>query len=175
MSTADGLLVSSSQIFANDIYRLSIAPRLARSATPEHVDRVALRISRIAIVLVMIASATLAWHSQNMNVALLLWAGIGGMMAAMTGPMFIGVFWRGATAAGALCGFLGGGIVFILLKSGKLPFDSGIAGWLVSQSNNPFACATLGAFVSIALVVLVSMISRAPSDEHLSRLGANSI
>ena len=33
MSTADGLVVSSSQIVANDLYRRSIVPRLGRSST----------------------------------------------------------------------------------------------------------------------------------------------
>jgi len=176
MSTADGLLISSSQIFANDIYRRSIAPRLAgrrRTGHAARVDRTALAISRVATVLVMVAAVWLAWESQEMNVALLLWAGIGGMMAATAGPMFAGVLWRRATRAGAMAGFLAGGACFVLLKSGVLaPLAGGgfVLAWLAAQAVNPYACATLGALLSVATLVAVSLVTRPPPAAHLARV-----
>ena len=91
MSTADGLVVSISQIFANDLYRRSIAPRLAVKPADNVVDRVALKISRIATVLVVIGAVWLAWESQTMNVALFIASGVGGMLAAICGPIYLGI------------------------------------------------------------------------------------
>ena len=61
MSTADGLVISTSQVFANDIYRRSVAPRLHRELSEEALDRNVLLISRIVTVLTLVGSALLAW------------------------------------------------------------------------------------------------------------------
>jgi len=42
--------------------------------------------------------------------------------------------------------------------------------WVASQASNPFACATLGAFVSITAMVIVSLMTEPPSEEHLKRV-----
>ena len=177
MSTADGLVVSTSQIFANDIFRRSIAPRWMSERTPATIDHVALHISRITTVLILLGAIALAWSMRNMNIALLVWAGVGGMMAASAGPLFLGVLWRRSTREGAIAGFFAGGACFILLKSGMINAAWFAAGaleapgtWLAAQSINPFACATLGGLVSVAAVVAVSLVTAAPSDEHLRRV-----
>ena len=177
MSTADGLVVSSSQIFANDIYRRSIVPRLNAAPTDATIDRVSLLISRVASVLIVAVSIWLAWESQTMNVALLIAAGIGGMVAAIAGPIFTGILWRGTTTAGALSGFAAGGVSFIVIKSGLLKviwFEGGmfeVAGtWLALQAPNPFACGTLGAITSVVVTVVVSWCTHAPDEAHLTRV-----
>ncbi|MGR9090941.1 MAG: sodium:solute symporter family transporter, partial [Gammaproteobacteria bacterium] len=162
----------------NDIYRRTLAPRWGEGKDDAHVDRVALIISRVATVLVLIGAVALAWNTREKNVALLVWIGVGGMMAASAAPMFLGVLWRRATRAGSITGFIVGGIAFSVLHSASLPVDL-FAGtgaldiavqWLDSQSNNPFACATLGAFFSIAAMVVVSYMTTPPSEEHLRRV-----
>lgn len=178
MSTADGLVVSTAQIFANDIYRRTLAPRWGEGKDDDHVDRVALVISRVATVLVLAGAVSLAWSTRNMNVALLVWIGVGGMMAASAAPMFLGVLWRRATRAGSITGFIVGGAVFSILHSGTIDAawfagngSLDIAGrWVAGQASNPFACATLGAFVSIASMVAVSLVTKPPSEEHLKRV-----
>ena len=112
-----------------------------------------------------------------MNVAMLIAAGVGGMIAAISGPIFTGIMWRQTTKAGALSGFAAGGASFLVLKTGFLQAEwfSGsmfeIPGtWLASQAPNPFACATLAVFVSIFFVVVVSLFTKPPSDEHLRRV-----
>ena len=177
MSTADGLVVSTSQIFANDIYRRSIVPRLRVPPGETTIDRVSLVISRVATVVVVIASIWLAWVSQTMNVALLIAAGVGGMVAAIAGPIFAGIVWRGATKAGALTGFIVGGVAFVVLKSGMLDpawFVGGgfeIAGvWLANQAPNAFSCGTIGALLSLGCTVIVSLLTTPPSAAHLARV-----
>jgi Na+/proline symporter len=81
MSTADGLVISTSQVFANDIYRRSIAPRVHSERTAAELDRNVLLISRVVTALVLLGSAVLAWYVIDMNVVLLIWAGVGGFIA----------------------------------------------------------------------------------------------
>lgn len=170
MSTADGLAVSASQIFANDIYRCSLAPRYHKERGESYIDKVSLRISRVATAVVLICAMAMAWAFQNTNVALLVWAGVGGMMAALAGPFMLGVFWRRLTREGALLGFFAGAIVFIVLKSGWLSGNEGILEWLAAQSPNPFACATLGGAVSMLVSVLGSVFSKPLPSEHLDKV-----
>jgi len=177
MSTADGLVVSTAQIFANDIYRRTLAPRWGEGKDDAHVDRVALVISRIATVIVLVAAVGLAWSTREKNVALLVWIGIGGMMAAIASPMFLGVLWRRATRAGSITGFIVGGVTFSVLHSGSFPTEmfvggslEGVTAWIHGQASNPFACATLGAFTSIVAMVGVSLVTEPPTEEHLQRV-----
>jgi len=177
MSTADGLVVSTAQIFANDIFRRTLAPRWMANRDPRDVDRVTLLISRVATVIILVCAIAIAWNQRNENIALLVWLGIGGMMAATCGPMFLGVLWRRATTAGSIAGFIVGGAVFPLLKTGSLKaswFAGGglepIVAWVESQAVNPFACATLGAAASVTAMVVVSLMTTPPSDEHLKRV-----
>ena len=177
MSTADGLVVSTSQIFANDIYRRSIVPRLRVAPDEATIDRVSLIISRIATVLVVAGSIWLAWVSQTMNVALLIATGIGGMVAAICGPIFLGVTWQRTTRTGALAGFIAGGVVFIVFKAAAVqpawfadgPLE-GAAIWVMQQAPNPFACGTVGAIASFTVVLVVSLFTRPPSEAHLARV-----
>ncbi len=177
MSTADGLVVATAQIFANDIFRRTIAPRWMADRDPDDIDRKTLLISRVATVLILVGAIYVAWDRRNENIALLVWIGVGGMMAATAAPMFLGVLWRRATKEGSMAGFVMGAIVFSVLKMDK--FDAGwfaggsletIAIWLQAQSINPFACATLGAAGSIAAMVIVSYMTTPPSEEHLKRV-----
>ncbi|MCZ6893690.1 MAG: hypothetical protein O7H40_06535, partial [Gammaproteobacteria bacterium] len=78
---------------------------------------------------------------------------------------------------GSIAGFVVGGAVFPLLKTGSLKaswFAGGglepVVAWLESQAVNPFACATLGATASVTAMVVVSLMTTPPSDEHLKRV-----
>lgn len=177
MSTADGLVVSTAQIFANDIYRRTLAPLFGHSGEDAVVDRMGLIISRIATVIVLVVAVGMAWSTRDKNVALLVWIGVGGMMAASAAPMFLGVLWRRATRAGAITGFVVGGAVFSVLHSGAIKaawFADGslepFGVWLEAQAVNPYACATLGAGLSILAMVVVSLLTEPPSKEHLQRV-----
>ena len=71
MSTADGLVVSSSQIVANDLYRRSIAPRLKQTPSEDELDQQVLTISRVTTVVVLIITMGLAWMLMETNIALI--------------------------------------------------------------------------------------------------------
>lgn len=177
MSTADGLVVSSSQIIANDLYRCTIIPRFAPHLSERVVDRQVLIISRFATVAVMVVCTAMAWALVDRNVALIVWIGTGGMMAAFAGPLVIGALWRGITKAGAFAGLLGGVSVFSITHGAFIDpqwFAPGwlqnAALWLVAEAPNPWSCAAMGEIVSVGLTLAVSRITQPLPEAHLARM-----
>ena len=180
MSTADGLVVSSSQIIANDLYRRSILPRTryAKTHSEEQIDKQVLTISRVSTVVVLILCAAMAWMLQNTNIALIIMIGTGGMMAAFSGPLVVSALWRGVTKSGAFAGLLGGFIAFIILHAQLLnPAWFGESGvvfdvvtWLYNEGPNPFSCAALGEAVSVSLTYVVSKLSKPLPEEFVRQL-----
>jgi Na+/proline symporter len=179
MSTADGLVVSSSQIIANDLYRCTYVPKFAADV-PEHVvDRQVLVISRVGTVLVMVICTAMAWMLMDTNVALIVWIGTGGMMAAFAGPLVVGSVWRGVTKAGAFAGLVSGVSVFSVTHSGAIDpawFGPGlirdVAHWLQVEAPNPWSCAAMGELVSIAFTWGVSKLTQPLPSEHLDKMFA---
>ena len=173
MSTADGLVISTSQVFANDIYRCSIAPRLKVSQNEVDLERNVLIISRVITVLVLVGSGVLAWMVIDMNIVLLMWAGIGGFTAALMGPLVMGSLWQGVTKTGAIAGFWTGALVFILIHAeiidglrlvGTVFEDSGR--WFALHAKNPYSSATLGGAASVLITAIVSWLSSSLPETH---------
>jgi Na+/proline symporter len=170
MSTADGLVISTSQVFANDIYRRSIAPRWHAEISSERLDRNVLNVSRAATALTVVGAAILGWLTMDMNVVLLMWIGVGGFVAALMGPLVLGSIWSGVTRAGALAGFWAGAVVFILIRG---EFVSGLwltgtslesfGRWFAFYATNPYSAATFGAAASVIVTVLVSKTTKSQS------------
>jgi sodium/proline symporter len=180
MSTADGLVVSSSQIIANDLYRRTFTG-LTKHLSPEELDRRVLLISRVSTVVILILCMVMAWSLMETNVALIVWIGVGGMMAAFAGPLVVGALWPGVTRHGAYAGLVGGIGTFIILHAQVLNptwFDNKLiqdaVTWLVREGPNPYSCAVIGEIVSIALTVLVSQVTQALPDEHLKQIFSES-
>ena len=177
MSTADGLVVSSSQIIANDLYRCTFVPRFAKDL-PEHVvDRQVLIISRIATIAVMAICTAMAWALMDTNVAMIVWIGTGGMMAAFAGPLVVGSIWRGVTKAGAFAGLVSGVIVFSITHGGLIDpawFGPGVlhnsAVWLQGEAPNPWSCAAMGELVSILATWSVSKLTAPLPAAHLEQM-----
>jgi len=177
MSTADGLVISSSQIIANDLYRRTIAPRLTRQPSEEELDRQVLKISRVSTLFVLLLCMGMAWALIGTNIALIVWIGIGGMMAAFAGPLVLGALWGGVTRPGAYAGLASGFFTFLILHSQALDpawfgtgFLHGLVAWLHGEGPNPYSCAALGEGVSILTTVIVSKLTKPLPKEHIDDL-----
>ncbi len=178
MSTADGLVVSSSQIIANDLYRRTIVPITKPDLTEDELDQRVLRISRVSTVIILVLCMGMAWSLMETNVSLIVWIGIGGMMASFAGPLVIGALWRGVTRHGAYAGLSGGFITFIILHMQLLNpewFEVGttmhvIVDWLYHEGPNPYSCAVMGEIISIASTVIVSKLTQPLPEEHLDEM-----
>lgn len=179
MSTADGLVISTSQVFANDIYRRSIAPRLHSEHSQAELDRNVLRISRSMTAVSVIGAAVLGWMTMNMNVVLLMWIGVGGFVAALMGPLVMGSVWSGVTRAGALAGFWSGAAVFVLIH-GHVVSGAWLAGtplesfgqWFDFYSASPYSAATFGGIASVLVTAAVSRMTEPLPQEKLALLFA---
>ncbi|SVC09749.1 uncharacterized protein METZ01_LOCUS262603 [marine metagenome] len=121
----------------------------------------------------------MAWALQNKNIALLVWIGSGGMMAAFVGPLVMGALWRGVTKVGAYAGLVCGMVTFVVLHSGILgqivgpestyPL-SGVICWLAIEAPNPFSCAALGELVSVRATWGVSKLTQSLSKEYVESM-----
>lgn len=181
MSTADGLVVSSSQIVANDLYRRTIVPRLAKQPTEEDLDRRVLKISRVSTVIVLLLCMGMAWALIDTNIALIVWIGNGGMMAAFAGPLVVGALWRGVTRRGAYAGLASGFFTFLILHTQSLDpawFSPGIlhdlVTWLYGEGTSPFSCAAMGEGVSIVLTFVVSKLTQPLPKDHIDEVFGDS-
>src|SRR5690606_6681901 len=123
---------------ANDIYRLTVAPRVHRHLTQEQLDRNVLRISRGMTAFTVVGAAALGWATMDMNVVLLMWIGVGGFVAALMGPLVVGSFWFGVTRSGAVAGFWAGAAVFILVR-GEIIDGRALAGTALEAFGERFA------------------------------------
>ena len=117
----------------------------------------------------------LAWGLMDMNIALLVWVGTGGMMAAFAGPLVMGALWRGVTASGAYAGLITGMTTFLVLHSGILPDGGwgpldGVLTWLSGESPNPYSCAAMGELVSVGASWAVSKRTQPVSAALLERM-----
>jgi Na+/proline symporter len=179
MSTADGLVISTSQVFANDIYRRSIAPRLHPELGQVELDRNVLLISRSMTAVTVVGAALLGWMTMNMNVVLLMWTGVGGFVAALMGPLVVGSIWRGVTRSGALAGFWAGAATFVLIH-GRIVSGEWLAGtalepfgrWFDFYAASPYSAATFGGAASVLVTACVSRFTAPLHNDHLDRLFA---
>ena len=178
MSTADGLVVSSSQVIANDLYRRTLARRLAPNATEEEHDRMELLISRWSTVVVLILCTLLAWLFMQRNIALIVWIGVGGMMAAFAGPLVLGALWKGVTRRGAYAGLLSGFATFAILH-GQVLNPAVVEGWgvvhtvvswLAGEGGNPISCAAIGEGVGVLATFVVSKMTAPLPEAHVEEI-----
>ena len=177
MSTADGLVVSSSQIIANDLYRRTVAPRLKHQLTEGQLDRQVLYISRVATVVVLVLCAAIAWAWVETNVMLIVWIGTGGVMSAFAGSLVFGALWRGVTRAGAYAGLVSGFVSFLVLHAQLLDpawFAAGtlrtVIAWLYTEGANPFSCSSIASLTSVAFTIVVSKATRPLPESHIRTL-----
>jgi SSS family transporter len=158
LSTSDGLVVSISQILANDLYRKTFAG----STTPtEVIERNALLIGRVGVFLTLVGAVAMAWNPPEF-LAILLWIGIGGIVSGMAGPIMIGSLWRRANKTGAITSFIVGvvGYALIYLESTDL---LGVAG-------NPFAAAGYSVLIASAVMVIVTLLTRPMPEEFVNSI-----
>jgi SSS family transporter len=176
MSTADGVVVTMGQIFANDLYRLTWAPRYQAHRSTDEIDATALRISRIATFGVLLLAVGVAWLGQSFNITLLSAIGFGGMSAAFAGPLVLGILWNGVTKIGAGAGFVAGAVVFITTISGWVHATGSpgstlnmVSSWLEGESGNAFSVAAMGGIIGCVVTYLVSQVTPGYARGHVER------
>lgn len=154
VSTTDGLLMSVSQIFANDLYRKTwVRARGGDPDSPE-VDRRALAIGRVGVVVAGIVAAWAVFTPPE-ALAILLWVGIGGIISSLTAPLFLGLYWPGISREGALIGAFSAFAVYFLLHLGP---QFGLYAGLFPFNENPFAATGVAAMLGFPAAWLGSRV-----------------
>lgn len=153
MSTSDGLIVSLTQLLANDLYRKSIVPKL--SITKEKAERNELIISRYSTFVVIIAAIFFAWSPPEF-LSIFMWIGIGGIMSATAGPLIVGALWQRATKVAAISSLLAGTISYWVIY---LPFGF--------DFSNPFGAAGLGVIIGMSTMYFVTIATSSKHDVNI--------
>ncbi len=154
MSTSDGLIVSLTQLLANDIYRKTIVPR--SNITTEKAEKVELMISRYGTFVVIGAAIWMAWTPPQ-YLAVYLWIGIGAIVSATAGPLVIGTLWKRATKSAAIISMLVGTSTYWIVYLGV-------------GLDNPFAAAGIGVLVSLTLMFVLSLVTPKPAQHEIDRV-----
>lgn len=169
ISTADGLLMSISQIFANDLYRKTWVRLRGGDPNSPDVDRRALLIGRIGIVLTGVVAMVAVFEPPEL-LSILLWVGIGGIISSLTGPVFVGLFWRKATAFGAtVAAVVSFAFYFVIHLGPQFGLYAGVAPW----NENPFASTGVASMLGVVLTLVLSPLGKRLPDDHLASLHAD--
>ena len=151
MSTADSQLLVCASSVSKDIYK--------NLFKPDAEDKKVLWISRVTVVVVAVIAIVIAWdpNSSIMNLVSDAWAGLG----CAFGPLVVcSLFWRRTNIAGALAGIITGGVFVILWD--YIPFG----GKTLYETTGLYSLL-LGFFISLIMIIIVSLVTKAPSQEIL--------
>ena len=147
MSTADGLVLAISNALSHDVYYKMINPKAETAKR--------LIVARVLLVLIGFAGATIAALEIQGILGSVIWA-FDFAMSGLFVPLVLGVWWKRANAQGAVAGMLGGLIAgtayLIAVRSGYPGF------WGVTQ----LTFGIVGSLVSLVLMVVVSLMTKAP-------------
>ncbi len=91
LSTTDGLFVVMSTVFANDIYRKVLVRRGIVKADEEKMNRTAMMLSRLAVLVVGAAAVIIVLNPPEF-IGDFMWIGISGVSAGTLGPILYAVF-----------------------------------------------------------------------------------
>lgn len=146
MSTADSQLLAAASSVSQNILQEKLKLKLSAKQS-----MIAARVTVIAIAILGVIIARDP-ESSVFGIVSFAWAGFG----ASFGPIVIcSLFWKRTTLSGAICGMVTGGVMVFVWK------------YLIKPIGGIFGVyELLPAFlVSIAVIVVVSLISKKPSDE----------
>jgi len=155
MSTTDRLMLTIGAMFSWDIYKKILKPD-----APD--DRVLL-ISKIVVVLSALVTMILAINPPEM-LAILIWMGIGVMLATFAVPLLAGLYWRGATREGALAS-MALGLVSALLFGFLNYFKVAVLG--VDFAKIPLHFSAYAFIISIVAMVVVSLLTKKTAEKVL--------
>jgi cation/acetate symporter len=164
LSTADGLLLTISNALSHDVYYKMIDPNVSTSR------RVA--ISKAVLLVVAAAAAYVAYSvylNKQADILFLVSAAFSFAAAAFFPALVLGIFWKRASAIGAVCGIsagLGITIYYIVMNHGWLRTLFGVTQpvdlwWGIL----PISAGVFGVPVGFAVIILVSLITPPPTRE----------
>lgn len=155
MSTTDGLFVSISTVFANDIFLKFLVKRGYVSISEEKAQRIAFLISRWSVPLVGLAAFLLVLNPPK-YMGDIMWIGISGVAAGTLGPILYAVYAKRKVSPRAAEGSMVIGLLsYLILYFGDI----------IPSTMSAGAAAT---FIGLAVILILARIFRKPDEEYES-------
>ena len=153
MSTADSQLLVTASSMSEDIYKGIVK----KDASEENV----MKMSKITVLAVAVLAYLIAWNPNSSIMGLVsnAWAGLG---AAFGPTVLMSLFWRRCNLPGAIAGIISGGLTVIIWD--YIPL---VAGATLGTVTGLYSLA-IGFLVSIVLIVIVSLCTKAPDASILA-------
>ena len=155
MSTTDRLMLTIGAMFSWDIYK--------KVLRPDADDKSVLLLSKIVVVLSALGTMVLAINPPDM-LAILIWMGIGIMLATFAVPLLAGLYWRGATRQGALAS-MSLGLIFALVFGFLNYFKVNTLG--IDFAQIPLHFSFYAFIVSVLAMIIVSLLTKKNSEKVL--------
>ena len=154
LSTADGLLLAIANALSHDIYYKMINPQ-ANSKTR-------LVVARVILVLVAILAAALA-STRPADILSMVAMAFSIAASGLFAPLVLGIWWKKTNSIGAICGMLSGFTVcmYYIITTHK---TFGIQNDLWFDVNT-ISAGAFGIPVSFIVMIVVSLVTAAPSKE----------
>ena len=151
MSTADGLLLAIANALSHDLYYKIIDPKAD--------TRRRLVVARVLLIVIGAAAAYIAMQRLTGILGAVAWA-FDFACSGLFFPLVLGVWWKRANAAGAIAGMAGGFLVgtwylYMVYTGAMEPW------WGIDHIR----FGIIGMPVSLVLMVVVSLLTPAPSKE----------
>lgn len=144
MSSADSQLLASSSAFSSDVYK----PIFRKKAS----DREMLWAGRIMVIIISVIALVIAINPNSGSIMDLVSNAWGAFGAAFGPVVLLSLYWKRMNYAGALAGIIAGFVVDIA--------------WFIFFANSTGLYEIVPGFIAgLIATVLVSMITKAPSDE----------
>jgi cation/acetate symporter len=151
LSTADGLLLTISNAFAQDMYFQSTAPR-----SPP------LKQVMLSKILLMVVALLAAWLATNRPVNILYWVTCAFSLAAATffPVLLLGLYWPGMRRSGAIAAMASGLLMTFYYIASNHPTVQAVLGWSSADTVwwglAPVCAGVFGVPVGLAMGVVVS-------------------
>jgi SSS family solute:Na+ symporter len=155
MSTTDRLMLTIGAMFSWDIYK--------KVLKPDADDASVLLLSKIVVVVSAFATMIIAINPPEM-LAILIWMGIGTMLATFAVPLLAGLYWRGATREGALASMSLGliaALVFGFLNYFKVKAMG------IDFAVIPLHFSAYAFVISVIAMILVSLLTKKTATKIL--------
>ena len=150
MSTADSQLLVTASAASEDLYHQFIK----KDADSKEI----LAVARFTVIVVSVLAFVIAWNPNSSIMGLVsnAWAGLG---AAFGPTVVMSLFWRRTNLAGAVAGIVSGGLTVIVWD--YIPLA---AGQTLGSYTGLYSLA-VGFAVSLAMIIIFSLATKAPSKE----------
>ena len=164
LSTADGLLLTIANALSHDLYYKMIDPNAPTSRR--------VMISKVLLLVVALAAAYTAYTvyvTKQADILFLVSAAFSFAAAGFFPALVLGIFWKRATAAGAVLGMLAGFGITLYYMASNHPWMRTIFGVTDPVSLwygiLPISAGVFGVPLGFAVIILVSLFTPAPNKE----------